>query len=369
MRILLVAVFALSCAATWAEPVHVYFGTDSDESHGIYRATLDSVSGALSDATVVAEIGSPEFLAMDASKEHLYAVAIDGEPVVAAYRIADSGSLVRLNAEPIGDGRGAHISVHPSGRFLLSAQYFEGSVAVFPILDDGSVGERAQLVEHEGSSGVVAERQDRPHPHWVGYSPDGRFAFVPDLGSDQIVIYRVDADVPSITYHGHATTIPGGGPRHMRFSADGKYIYLLNELSVSVSTFAWDEDSGDAQRLTTTVALGEEVKAREAYNSASEIVVHPNGRFVYSGNRGNDSVTVYHAAPETGELTVREVEPVRGSWPRNINLDPTGRWLLVAAQHSNTISVFAVDPFNGELTFPTRGIISVPEPMCIVFKE
>ena len=369
IRISLLAIISMSCAPALADTIHVYFGTGSDESQGIYHATLDTSSGELSDATLAAEIANPEFLAFDDSKEHLYAVAAAAEPVVTAYRIGEGGRLVHLNAEPIGDGRAAHISVHPSGKFLLTAQYGGGSVAVFPIRNDGSVGERVQLVEHEGASGVVANRQSGPHPHWVGYSPDGRYALVPDLGLDQIVIYRVDVDKPSITYHGHAESIAGGGPRHMRFSVDGKYIYLLNELTLSVSTFAWDATKGTALRLTTTAALSEETKASESFNSASEIVVHPNGRFVYSGNRGNDSVTVYHALSETGELFVRDVEPVRGSWPRNINLDPTGNWLLAAGRHSNTVSVFGVDPDNGQLTFQTRGIINVPGPICIVFKD
>lgn len=369
IRPILFALQILLTTTTHADPIHVYFGTDTDASQGIYYATLDATTGVLSKATVAAKIGSPEFLALDESNEFLYAVAINDVPVVTSYRISDSGDLAPLNAKPIGDGRAAHIAVHPSGKLLLTAQYVQGSVAVFPILDNGSVGERAQLVKHVGSSGVVPKRQGQPRPHWVGYSPDGRFALVPDLGSDKIVIYKIDVDAPSIEHHGYAQSVPGGGPRHMRFSVDGKFIYLLNELTVSVSTFAWDPEKGTADRLQTTAALSEKIKAREIYNSSSEIVVHPNGRFIYSANRGNDSVTVFHVTPETGELSVREVEPIRGAWPRNINLDPTGRWLLVAAQHSNTVSVFAVDPVNGELTFQRNNIINVPNPMCIVFKE
>ena len=121
--------------------------------------------------------------------------------------------------------------------------------------------------------------------------------------------------------------------------------------------------------MTTTPALSENVKSREAFNSSSEIVVHTNGKFVYSANRGNDSVTLYHADPVTGGLDAREVEPVRGSWPRNINLDPTGKWLLAAGAHSNTVSIFEIDPQSGELTFQTRGIVNVPNPICILFGE
>ena len=153
----------------------------------------------------------------------------------------------------------------------------------------------------------------------------------------------------------------------MRFSADGKFVYLLNELALSVTTFAYDADSGQLEKRGTVKALGEEAKAKETFNSASEILVHPSGRFVYSANRGNDSVTVYRAEPASGELEVLEVEPIRGAWPRNINLDPSGRWLLAAGADSNTISVFAIDQESGELAFQRGGVVNVPGCICILF--
>lgn len=350
-----------------ANNIDVYFGTGVEGSKGIYSASLNTINGKLEPARLAAEIRAPGFLAWHPDGKTLYAVGEVKEPVVAAYSLQDGGALKLRNREAIGDGDAAHVSVHPSGRFLLTAQYGGGSVALFPIGEDGAILERSQLIKHQGGSGVVGNRQDSPHPHWTGFSPDGRFAFVPDLGLDQIVIYRVDENTPSIEYHGIAQSLPGGGPRHMRFSTDGKYIFLLNELSLTVTTFAYDAASGTARRESTTPALGEEIKAKEAFNSASEILVHPNGKFVYSANRGHDSVTVYHADPATGALDVREVESIRGSWPRNINIDPTGRWLLAAGAHSNTISVFRINPENGELTFQTRGVIDVPSPICILF--
>ena len=129
------------------------------------------------------------------------------------------------------------------------------------------------------------------------------------------------------------------------------------------------QESGETERKTTTPALTEAVKQAEAFNSASEILVHPNGRFVYSANRGDDTVTVYHANPDTGRLMVREVENVRGSFPRNINLDATGKWLLAAGQHSNTVAVFAIDQESGDLTFQTGAVINVPGPICILFRN
>lgn len=354
------------CAST----VDVYFGTSGKATKGIYHSTFDKDSGKLSPPELASEIGSPGFLALHPNKTHLYAAAQSNEgPCVAAYKIGKDGSLTLLNTETIGDGGGAHISVHPSGKFLLTAQYGGGSVALFPISENGRVQSRAQLIEHEGGSGVVGTRQNAPHPHWTGYSPDGKFAFVPDLGLDKIVIYKVNANSPSIAAHGFAETVPGGGPRHMRFSVDGKFIYLLNELSLSVTTFQYDAKKGTTKRLTTTPALSESDKSEEVFNSSSEILAHPNGKFVYSANRGDDTVTAYQANPRTGELTVTEVEPVRGAFPRNINLDADGKWLLAAGQHSNTVSVFAIDQSTGEITYQLNTVVNVPGPICILFNE
>ena len=352
-----------------ADTVDVFFGTSGNQTKGIYHSTFDTESGKLGQPSLAAEIGSPGFLAMDPDQSHLYAVGSTSEPVVAAYSIGNGGKLSLLNTEAIGDGGGAHISVHPSGKFLMTTLYFGSSVGVFPVNKDGTVGKRSQLIEHEGRSGVVSGRQDAPHPHWTGYSPDGRFAFVPDLGLDKIMIYNVDVDNASISAHGHAQGIPGGGPRHMRFSVDGKYIYLLNELTLSVTTFAYNAGSGTTQRKTTTPALSDKEKSDQDFNSSSEILVHPNGKFVYSANRGDDTVTMYWANPLSGHLTAKKVENVRGAIPRNINLDPSSNWLLAGGQHSNTVNVFSIDQNSGELTHQTGKGINVPGPICILFKD
>ena len=350
-----------------AAPLDVYFGTGGKGADGIYHATFDPETGKLTDATRAAEISSPGFLAMHPDGSVLYAVAtVEKEGGAAAYKIADDGSLEFMSFVPTGDGGGAHIAVHPSGKFLLTAQYGGNSVALFPLDEAGMPGDPT-VTEHEGGSGVVADRQKAPHPHWCGFSPDGKYAFVPDLGLDGIVIYKVDTEAPSITKHGFAESVPGGGPRHMRFSPDGKFIYLLNELSLSVTTFSWDAESGTTELLSTTPALSEEVKAGENFNSAAEILVHPSGEFVYSSNRGHDTVSVYGADTATGMLEVVQVQPIRGAFPRNINLSPDAKWLLAAGADSNTIAVHALDQESGKLTFQRGHVINVPSPICILF--
>lgn len=358
---------ALLLVSVRAQPIDVYFGTGGKGADGIFHATFHPETGKLSSATRAAEITSPGFLAMHPKGETLYAVAsVEKEGGVAAYRPGDDGALEFMSFVPTGDGGGAHIAVHPTGKFLLTAQYGGGSVALFPLDEEGNPGEPG-VIEHEGGSGVVEKRQDSPHPHWCGFSPDGKYALVPDLGMDGIVIYKVDEEKPSITAHGFAASVPGGGPRHMRFSTDGKFIYLLNELSLSVTTFAWDAEKGSAEKLSTTPALSEEAKAGENFNSAAEILVHPSGEFVYSSNRGHDTVSVYAAEKATGELSVIQVQPIRGAFPRNINLSPDANWLLAAGADSNTIAVHALDAETGKLTYQRGHVINVPSPICILF--
>ena len=365
LKPLLAALLCLLANISAANTHDVYFGTSGKLTKGIYHAVFDDETGKLSPANLVAQVNGSNFMAMDATQSHLY--VLDGAAHVLAYKIEKDAGLTLLNSVDIGDGGGAQISLHPSGKFLLTAQYGGGSLAVFPIIENGKLGERSQLIEHQGGSKVVGNRQDSPHPHWTGYSPDGQYAFVPDLGLDKIVVYKIDLDTLTVKSHGTIDALAGAGPRHMRFSADGQFIYLLNELSLSVTTFKYDAAHGTATRLSTTQALPQQTKDKEMFNSSSEILVHPNGNFIYSANRGHDSVTVYHADPSTGKLDLKEVEAIRGSWPRNINLAPSGKWLLAAGAHSNTISVFQIDQNNGELTFQTNGIISVPGPICILF--
>ena len=356
-----------------ADSLDVWIGTGrSLASKGIYHCRLDTESGKLSEASLAAEVSGPGFLAMHPNGNHLYAVGtLKKVPSVISYKIERAGSDATLTldgAVPIGDGGASHVAVDETGSTVLTAQYGGGSVAAYRLNPDGSLGEQTVLIEHEGGSGVVAGRQDASHAHWVGFSPDNRFAFVPDLGLDKVVIYAHDPETSRITPHGSARVPAGGGPRHMKFHPTGRWVYVLNELSLSITVFDYNADTAVMTPKQTIQTVPKTLLAKEKFKSASEIRVHPNGRFVYSANRGHDTITVFRVSQDTGELSVIELENVRGATPRNFNLDPSGRWLVVAGQDSNTLASFEVDPGAGELTY-NRSNVYAPAPICVLFQH
>lgn len=369
----LLTLFCASSSMTHAEEIDVWIGTSrAKPSEGIYHCLLDTGNGKLSDPRLVAEVDGPGFLAMHPDGTRLYAVATyQGVPSVVAYAIESRGAeaqLGYLNSVAIEDGGAAHVAVDATGSMLLTAQYGGGSVAAFSLNDDGTVEKRTVLIQHEGGSGVVEGRQDKPHAHWVGFSPDNRFAFVPDLGMDKVMIYEVNAAEATIDPSGFAEVPAGGGPRHMKFHTNGKWVYVLNELALSITVFDYDQETGrmTPKQIIETVPSAE--LAKEQFRSASEIRVHPSGRFVYSANRGHDTISVFTVDQDSGELTLLEIEPVRGATPRNFNLDPSGQWLLAAGQDSHTLASFKVDQQTGELTY-NRSIVTAPSAICVLFQH
>ncbi len=371
MRQIIISLSILFVATTVsADNATLWIGTttpSSSESKGIYRATLDTKTGKLSKPQLAAEISSPGFVARHPNGKLLYSVCglPDGKgPGVAAFKISDDGkSLSLLNTQPIGDGGACHLTVDATGKCLFTAQYGGGSVAVFPLAADGTIKSRSMLVEHEGS-GPNKARQTKPHPHWAGVDPTNRFLLVPDLGMDRVMIYRIDLDKGQLEQHGSGVCPPGAGPRHMKFSPDGRFVYVLNELDISITVFDYDSQAGALKPIQTIAALPESL--REVPSSGSELRIHPSGRFVYVAIRGHDTIAAFCADPDSGKLTFVEREPVRGSWPRNFNLDPTGKWLLAAGRNSNTISVFRIDPKTGNLIY-TGQTENCPTPICISF--
>ncbi len=352
-----------------AEQVPVWIGMQtprSGEKEGIYRTTIDTETGKLARPELAAEIGAPQFLTVSPDGTRLYAVCKlpDGESGVAAFEISpDTKSLKLLNTQPTGDGESCHLAVDPSGKCLFTAQYGTGSVCAFPLNADGTIGTRTAHVRHTGS-GPNRQRQDGPHPHFVITDPTNQYLMVPDLGSDQVVIYKTDLAKGTIAPHGAGRTPAGAGPRHMKFHPNGKLAYVLNELDLSVTAFKFDEKNGTLTEFQTITTLPAEM--RETDCTGSEIRIHPTGKFLYTANRGHDSITAFRIDPKTGKLAFIEHESIRGCHPRNFGVDPSGKFLVVAGRDSNTLSLFRIDEKKGGLVY-AGSVVNSPSPMCVEF--
>lgn len=356
-----------------ATTARAYIGTYTrGESQGIYRFDLDLATGKPTEPQLAAEAVNPSFLAIHPSRKSLYAVGevgnFEGQENaggVTAYQIDQkTGDLTKLNSQVSG-GRGpCHVSVDATGKVVLVANYGGGSVASMKINEDGSLEPASSVIEHEGSS-VHPRRQTAPHAHSVNVDPTNRFAVVADLGLDQVLVYRLATATGQLVPHDppFVRTPEGGGPRHLAFHPNGKYAYVNNELTMSVTGFRYDAELGQFEILSTHDTLPED--ADGANNSTAEVLVHPAGKFLYVSNRGHDSIAMFHIKKD-GTLRPEGHVSTQGETPRNFGIDPTGRFLLAANQNSGTVVVFRIDLHTGALT-ATGDVVEIPNPVCVRF--
>jgi 6-phosphogluconolactonase len=354
--------------------VPVYIGTyTGPQSRGIYQARLNLTAGTLSAPSLAAETPNPSFLALHPTRDVLYAVneidKFEGTPggSVTGFTIDQkTGALAKLNAQSSRGAGPAHLIVDPGGRNVLVANYGGGSAAVLPIAPDGTLGSASSVVQHTGAS-VNPDRQKGPHAHSINLDRDGRRAFVADLGTDKVMIYRYDAAKGTLTANEppFAAVQAGAGPRHFAFHPSGRFAYVINELQLTITAFSYDQATGGltAQQTITTLPPGQ---ASSAGYSTAEVQVHPSGRFLYGSNRGHDSITVYAIDQTTGRLTYVQNESTKGSTPRGFGIDRTGAYLLAANQRSSTVVVFRIDTTTGRLT-ATGTAIDVGSPVCVTF--
>jgi 6-phosphogluconolactonase len=352
------------------EELLVYVGTYTrGENEGIYVYRLDPSSGALTLASTVRGINNPSFLALHPQHRYLYSVSeVGGEagrPTggVSAFAIdPPTGALTGLNQQSSQGTGPCHLSVDQTGQYVLVANYGSGSVALLPIREDGQLGEATDFIQHEGSS-VDPGRQERPHAHSITLDPTNRFAFAADLGLDKILIYQLDLSRGKLIPHEEpwVAVTAGAGPRHLAFHPDGRYAYVINELDNTLIAFAYDEARGTLRTLQTLSTLPEDFQGP---SYCADVHVAPSGRFIYGSNRGHDSIAIFAVDEAAGRLSLVDLEPTQGKFPRNFALDPTGTFLLAANQDSDNIVTFRIDPETGQLT-PTGHVTNVPKPVCV----
>jgi 6-phosphogluconolactonase len=349
----------------------LYVGTYTrGKSEGIYLYRMNA-SGELKPLGIARGIANPSYLAIDGNRKFLYSVnetnQFSGRPTgaVTAFAIDQrTGELRKLNQQPSQGTSPCYVTVDPSGKYVLVANYSSGSLAVLPIKSDGSLGESVDVVQHRGS-GQNPRRQEGPHAHCIILDRSGKYAFGADLGIDKVMIYRFDAKTGKLTPNSppFAQTKPGAGPRHFVIHPGGKFAYVINELDSSLTAFAYDNSKGSLKELQTVSTLPEGFQGN---NSCADVHVHPSGRFLYGSNRGHDSIVAYTIDERSGKLSYLAHESTQGKTPRNFALDPTGAFLLAANQNSDTVTTFQIDQKTGKLK-PAGLVTEVPTPVCLKF--
>ncbi len=343
----------------------VYIGTQVVQpGQGIFAAHLDQATGTITSLGAVAEVERPTYVVADPTRPVLYAVSEVGN---AGDRVAEvlsfstrkeDASLTPVSRTPSGGGGATHLALHPEGRRLFVANYGGGQVAALTVASDGSLGAALSVKTTYGTG--PHRRQSGPHAHGVTLDPSGRFLLAPDMGSDRIFVYRyADADGALTPAEQPYVQLPAGsGPRLVLFGVDGRFAYLLTELSAEIFAFSWDDKSGRLTEVGTVALDGEESPAER---SAAAFVMSADGRFLYASNRRSATLHVYAIDSGNGRLSAVQAIPSGGDRPWCAELCPGGRWLVVANQASNGVCVFEVDPGSGRLS-RVEGQIDVPTP-------
>ncbi len=348
----------------------VYVGTYTNgESEGIYVCQLDMSTGELKQVSVARNIENPSYLAVDAERNRLYAVnellAFAGHSGggVSAFAIQpSSGELTFINRVPSHGGAPCYLSISQNGRYLLIANYAGGNISVIPVNKEGVLGKPTEIVNHLGSS-LHPKRQAGPHPHAIILDSANDYAFVPDLGLDKVLQYRFDHANGRLNANQRpwVSTKPGAGPRHMVFHENNQSAYVINELDSTINALAYDQSRGELKVYQTISTIPSSYAGK---NSAADLHLAPNGKFLYGSNRGHDSIAIFAIDPETGELTLVKHTPTQGRNPRGFAIDPTGTFLLAANQDSDNILVFRIDQEHGTLT-PSGHGLHLPSPVCL----
>ena len=341
----------------------------SGSSTGLY---VYDFNAANADSRLVDSVktSNPSYLTVSANEKYVYAVNEDADTTVdKGGRVSsfsfdkNRGSLTLLNQQPSNGNHPCYITTDKSGRWIIAGNYSSGTVAVLPVLKNGSLGTAVTTIQHYGQS-VNTDRQNDPHVHATVLSPDTKFLFVPDLGIDKLMVYRFNKVNGNLT---EATTPfvmtkAGSGPRHFVFHPNKKYAYLAEELTGSISAYRYITGEGQLELLQNISALPPDYMGPAG---SADIHVSPDGNFLYSSNRGeSNTIAIFSINKKTGQLTFVAHQSTLGKTPRNFNFDPAGNFLLVANQNSDDIVIFKINKQTGLLT-DTGKRLAISKPVCI----
>ncbi|MDR2588032.1 MAG: lactonase family protein [Spirochaetales bacterium] len=349
----------------------IKFGTGEvlkGKGEGIYVFAFDLRSGVLAHLRTIRGIVNPSYVCLGRNNNFLYAVnelkVFEGKASGAVSSFSLDRKTLEMNflsSRPSLGTDPCFICLNAAQSHAFATNFMSGSVSVFPVLSDGSLGEASQFIQHEGS-GVHPLRQTGPHAHSLSFDNSNRFAFVPDLGIDRLVAYSFDAASGRLAHEacGDFAVPPGAGPRHCEFHPNGRFTYLINELASQIMVFKYEAVSGSLRAVQTVRTVPEGFAGE---NTAADIHVAPSGKFVYASNRGHDSLVIYRIDGKTGLLSYVGSEPCGGRTPRSFAIEPSGRFLLAANQDSDTVTVFRIDEGTGKLEEVFR--VTAPTPVCV----
>jgi len=351
-------------------PMFMYVGsfTGKDGGHGeglsVYRRNHESAPWTL--VQLLKELADPSFLIIDRAGRHLYSAHGDGTHVTAYQIDQTTGHLTVQNRQPTGGTNGVHLAIDATDRYLTVANYATGSLALFPISPDGSIGAISDLATMTGDPGPHRTQQESSHPHDCPFDRSGRFIVVPDKGLDRIFLYRLDTARGKLVAGNppHVNARAGAAPRHVDFHPTRRFAYVINEIDSTLATYQFDPDNGVLKALQILPTVPSTYTGN---NTGAEVVVAPAGRFVYGSNRGHDSIAIFAVDSQTGMLSHVGWESTQGRTPRFFALDPSGAYLYAANQGSGTVVIFQVDQMKGTLK-PTGEIINVATPTTIALR-
>lgn len=371
---LLIACSSSASKTDAQDPIHFFVGSsDGKLEHSIFLCSLDPLSGEFAVLDSFAGAVGPNYLTLSPVKDVLYCIddymadPTTGHMSVRSFHMnPENFKLTKLNRQSSAGKGPCHVSCTSDGKYLFVANYGSGHSAALPLEEDGSIGKASSVMMGEGS-GPVESRQKSPHAHMVMPDPGDKYLLVPDLGTDKVEIYALDKESGVLTPNPEQAFLklePGAGPRHLVFHPQGDFVYVVNELSSTVTACSFDAEKGKLNILHTVSTVSED---HEGAKYPAAIRISPDGKFLYASTRGeNSKISVFKVEADGRIYRIQETKVT--NWPRDFNLHPSGKFLLAAGERSGIIELYHIDGESGKMT-RAESELKLPAPGCILYLD